>query len=196
MSLSFLIFHCRLFIASAAPAEARSCLELTLRPAARGRPLMPPAPVLVLLAASPVVVDPFVVADVLREEAVANALCGLMPLSRTLAVPLVVMGGSGRGREPPGSVWLPRFTGENSRVGMRAMGVLWPVMNSCRMASSGFIRRSGSQRRQRAMKSKKGSSSHLSTCWSVLDEGRRLLPFEDTVNRGLPMESKNSFFLV
>lgn len=76
------------------------------------------------------------------------------------------------------------------------MGTLIPVMNSCLTASSGFNRRSGSHLRHRATKSRNASSSHFNTCCKVLDDGRRLRPLEETVNRGLPMESKKSFFLV
>lgn len=73
---------------------------------------------------------------------------------------------------------------------------LAPVMKSCCSASSGFIRRSGSQRRQREIKSRNGSSSHFSACCRVLELGRRRRPFEETVRRGLPRESKKSFFRV
>ena len=51
-----------------------------------------------------------------------------------------------------------------------------PAMNSCTIASSGFSRLSGSHRRQREMKSKKASSSHLIACWRGLELGRRRLP--------------------
>lgn len=102
--------------------------------------------------------------------------------------------GSGRGSE----MVLLRFTGEESRIGILevAGGSLWPVMNSWRMASSGLSRLSGSHRRQRAKKSMKASSSHFNTCCRVLDDGRLRLPLDDTVRRGLPIESKKSFLLV
>ena len=63
-------------------------------------------------------------------------------------------------------------------------------------ASLGLSRRSGSQRRQREMKSMKASSSVLSACCRVLLLGRRLLPLLLTVTLGLPTESKNSFLRV
>jgi hypothetical protein len=70
---------------------------------------------------------------------------------------------------------------------------LIPVTNSCVEAWSGRIRLSGSQRRHCVRKSRKASSSHLIALWSVLELGRRRRPFEETVTRGLPIESKNSF---
>ena len=74
--------------------------------------------------------------------------------------------------------------------------VVLPVMNSCWIASSGLRRRSGSHRRQRVIKSRKASSSHLSAAWRDLLLGRRRLPFVETVSRGLPRESKKIFLRV
>jgi hypothetical protein len=57
------------------------------------------------------------------------------------------------------------------------------------MASSGFILFSGSHRKHLAIKSKKGSSSHLRMAVRVLELGRRRLPLEETIIRGFPNES-------
>jgi hypothetical protein len=70
------------------------------------------------------------------------------------------------------------------------------VMKGWFTASLGLRRRSGSQRRQREIKSMKASSSVLSACCKVLLLGRRLLPLLLTVTLGLPTESKNSFLRV
>lgn len=95
---------------------------------------------------------------------------------------------------------LPRFSGELVEliIGRRfvAVGGFTPVMNSWHNASCGFSLRVGSHLRHRVMKSRKASSSHLRTLRKSLELGRRRLPFDDTVNRGFPIESKNSFFLV
>lgn len=154
---------------------------------------MLPAPALVRLFMLAVVAA--VAPDTLREPFETGGLCGLTPVRWTADPLLPTPGGSGRGRDM--EMVLLRFTGDGSRVGARGTtGIFCPVMNSCLIASSGRSRRSGSHRKQRARKSTKASSSHLRTCCNVLDEGRRLRPLDDTVNRGLPMESKNSFFLV
>lgn len=79
-------------------------------------------------------------------------------------------------------------------VSLSRTGRLTPVTNSCNTASSGVILLSGSHLRHRATKSTNASSSHLSACASVLELGLRLRPLLLTVMRGLPMESKNSFF--
>lgn len=129
--------HGRRLMAAAAPAEARSCLALTLRPAARGRLLealagMPLVPVLVRLMVEPVAVP--LTADTLR-VAPDTGLCGLTPDdSRGLIVGPDLMplppGGSGRGRGA--DMVLCRFTGEASRAGIRGTGIVafLPVMNS------------------------------------------------------------------
>lgn len=184
-------------MAADAPAAAKSCLPLAVRPAARGKLLMllidPPALVRLLILAAVAAVAP----EILR-EAPETALWGLMPVRTALLLALfgAAVGGSGSGRGAENR--FTRFDGDESladNLGM-ATGAFWPVMNSWRTASSGRRRLSGSQRRQRLIKSRKPSSSHFNTCCSVLDEGRRLRPLEDTVNLGLPMESKKSFFLV
>ena len=82
--------HCRRAIAPEAPTEAESCLELTLRPDARGRLLVPmvtlPAPVLVRLGGMPIAGP--LVPDAFR-VAVETGLYGLTPLfSRGRPVPL------------------------------------------------------------------------------------------------------------
>ena len=194
--------HYFLAIATVAPAEAKSCFALTFL-VTRGRPLLPgtrTAPVLVRLLPAATVAPPFTV-DCLRGGA---ALLGLeLDASRGLiAMPFLklVAGGSGSGRLLMEGVVivLCRLIGDSFRAIIRAAGtvVFWPVMNSCRTASSGFMRLSGSHLRQRAKKSRNGSSSHLMTCVSVLDDGRRLRPLDETVRRGLPIESKKSFLRV
>lgn len=189
-------------MAAVAPAAAKSCLLLTVLAEARGRPLRPaprdPAPVLVRLLMLAAVAA---VAPEILLAAAESCLCGLPPPVRVAFVPTVlppVPGGSGSGLGV--DVVCCRLTGDESPTAIRATDedadVFCPVTNSCRIASSGFIRRSGSQRRHRERKLIKASSSHLSTCCSVFDDGRRLRPLDETVNLGLPSESKNSFFLV
>lgn len=196
--------HTRRFIAAEAPADAISCcLALTLL-VTRGRPLFPgarTAPVLVrLLPAMPAVEAKPFTADCLLEAA-GIGLLGLVPeASRCLtAVPFlkVVAGGSGSGRPLVVGVAIVfiRLMGDSFLADKRPVGIetFCPVMNSCRTASSGFKRLSGSHRRQRVKKSRNGSSSHLRTCCKVLEDGRRLFPFDETVRRGFPSESKKSF---
>lgn len=201
-------------MAAVAPAAARSCLALALRPATLGRllvptrtPFVPELVRLVVAAAAEEAVMPEALLEA-KVEPAATDLIGLLPITPVASrgrrlvptfTPADVAGGSGSGRGV--EMVLYRLIGDCSRllaarVFATGTEVFWPVMNSWRMASSGFIRRSGSHLRQRERKSRKGSSSHFSTCCKVLDEGRRLLPFDDTVNRGLPNESKKSFFLV
>lgn len=121
------------------------------------------------------------------------------------AVPFLrlVTGGSGSGRTRACGVCagVGRFTGDEKLelplvCGRGRDDFLTPVTNSWSIASSGFIRRSGSHRRHRLMKSKKASSSHLRACWSVFELGRRRRPLVETVTLGFPTESKNNFFLL
>jgi len=131
------------------------------------------------------------------------ALFGEAPRASSLVTVLtfrLVAGGCGKGLAPPGVVTeFIRLIGELIALVRRVRVVtgatsLTPVMNSCLFASCGFIRRAGSQRRHRAMKSRKASSSHFKTWRSSFELGLLRLPLEDTVNRGLPIESKNNFF--
>lgn len=197
--------HAFLAMAIDADADARSCCRaLTLLVVTLGKLLFPAriGPVLMRLFAC---VDggPPLIFEVLRDP-INGALVGLVSRALLTAVPFLklVAGGSGRGRLLPEGVAivLVRLIGESAVLGfieaMRIMVCFVPVRNSCLIASSGFIRLSGSHRRQRVRKSKKGSSSHLRTCWRVFDDGRRRRPFEDTVSRGLPSESKKSFLRV
>jgi len=160
--------HTRLFIAAEAPAVASSGR-------ARGRLLLPGAntgPLTRLLA--PWALIPLLISDCLREAAFveAAALAGLAPVAfcALTDVPFLklVAGGSGSGLLLPEGIAKVgfRLIGESFRADMRAVGMedFCPVRNSCLTASSGFIRLSGSQRRQRAKKSRKGSSSVLRTC--------------------------------
>jgi len=112
----------------------------------------------------------------------------------------LVAGGSGRGLVEDGVVTLvKRFAGELAMTVTcdldRKLGFI-PVTNSWFSASLGFNRRAGSQRRQRAMKSRKGSSSHFKVCLRSFELGLRRRPLEDTVNLGFPKESKKSFLRV
>ena len=132
-----------------------------------------------------------------------GALTGDVPDTSRLRtnVPFLrlVEGGSGSGRPDDAlEKRFPRLAGEFvPTVYVRGRGgSLTPVINSWRSASWGVIRRAGSQRRQRAMKSRKASSSHFKDCLSSLELGRRRRPFDETVSLGLPRESKNSFLRV
>ena len=101
-----------------------------------------------------------------------TALLGLivaLPRAAMVEFFIAVSGGSGRGLMPADGVEtvLFRLMGDSLKVfdlTVDPMEDFWPVTNSCLMASSGFIRRSGSQRKQRVRKSRKASSSHLRTC--------------------------------
>lgn len=133
----------------------------------------------------------------------AIGLTGELPetsrLRRKVPCLRLVPGGSGRGRPDDGvDRVFPRLAGEFKLVVyvLDREGILSPVRNSCLRASCGLRRRDGSQRRQREMKSRKASSSHFRTCLSSFELGRRRRPFEETVNLGLPKESKKSFFRV
>lgn len=79
---------------------------------------------------------------------------------------------------------------------MERGGALIPVMNSCCIASRGVILRAGSHLKQRAMKSRNAGLSHLRACRRSVELGLRRRPLDETVKRGFPEESKNSFFLV
>jgi hypothetical protein len=71
----------------------------------------------------------------------------------------LVPGGSGRGRADDVEIVCTRFTGEfvlELRQSLDRVGALMPVINSWFRASVGVSRRAGSQRRQRATKSRKG----------------------------------------
>ena len=115
------------------------------------------------------------------------------------AIPFLklVAGGWGSGLAGPLAVTeLTRLIGEcvAELVGpFRALLILTPVINSCSRASSGLRRRAGSHRRHLVIKSRNASSSHFNTCRSSFELGLRRLPFDETVNRGLPIESKKSF---
>ena len=186
-------------MAAVAPAAARSGLPLADRPATLGNPLVE------LVIAGPALVRLFKLAVVAAvatearlEEAIAKERCfwGLLPFRIEPGAFGLPPGGSGSGRGV--DIVLLRLTGEESRIGILAVagGSLWPVINSCRIASSGLSRLSGSHRRQRARNSMKASSSHFNTCCKVLEDGRLLLPLDETVKRGFPIESKKSFLLV
>lgn len=64
------------------------------------------------------------------------------------------------------------------------------------MASSGVMRFSGSQCKQRATKSRKSASLHRRACASVFEPGRRFLPRELGIMRGFPLESVQCNVLV
>lgn len=70
------------------------------------------------------------------------------------------------------------------------------VIHSCRRASCGRIRRSGSHCRHRSMKSINHASWQRSACERVLVPGYRFLPFEFAKILGLPLESNIRIFLV
>lgn len=187
----FWVHYPRRVIAAVAPAEARSCLALALLPVTLGKLLMLAAiaaPVLVRFVA--VELSPLTV-DCLRG---AGGLLGLLPDTSRLLMDAgflkLVTGGSGSGLLPVDDVAtvLCRFIGDSFRAIIRAVGTadFWPVKNSCLIASSGFMRLSGSQRRHLARKSRKASSSHFKTCCRVFEEGLRLRPLDETVSRGLP----------
>jgi hypothetical protein len=176
--------HARLSIAADAPADAKSCLALTLL-VTRGRPLFPDAragPVLTRLfmleEVAPVILDTRraeaeggpVVAPV--PDILGTILTGLDAEGVLVGILVTVEGGSGRGllliegAADGTEKVLCRLTGDSflAAILIGAMEDFWPVRNSCLTASSGFIRRSGSQRKQRARKSRKTSSSHLMAC--------------------------------
>ncbi|KAG7150201.1 hypothetical protein HYQ46_000860 [Verticillium longisporum] len=122
-------------MAAAAPAEARSCLALTLLPAALGRLLAPvdmlPVPVLVRLIAATCTAP---VAPEVRRTGPDTGLCGLTPVAsraRSVGPPLMPSpGGSGSGLGADAVLW--RLAGEASRAGIRGAGAVafLPVMNS------------------------------------------------------------------
>jgi hypothetical protein len=62
-------------------------------------------------------------------------------------------------------------------------------IQGCRIAGCGLSRLSGSHVRHLAMKSRKSSSSHLSTADRVRELGLRRLPLALTKGRGTPVES-------
>jgi len=66
------------------------------------------------------------------------------------------------------------------------------LRKACCRAPWGFIRRSGSQTKQRAMKSTKSSSWHRRTCARDLVPGLLLRPLEFTTGLGAPLLSKKS----
>jgi len=154
-------------IAAFAPADAKSCRALMLR-VTRGRlEALAAMPGPVLRRLLPVeLLNPLTV-DCRRPAAIRT---GLAPLaSRPLtAVPFLklVAGGSGSGRMLADGVVMVLFLliGDSFRGVIRTVGIddFCPVRNSCRTASSGFIRRSGSHRRHLDKKSRNGSSSHFS----------------------------------
>jgi len=197
-------------MAAVAPAEAISCLALTLLvtlgkllfPVAMAGPVavVVPAPVLMRLLLVEVCMP--LTVDCLRGAALLLGLTAVASFDLT-ANPFLklVAGGSGRGLFADGVVIvLNRLIGDSFRevVGTRAVGTadFCPVRNSCRIASSGFIRLSGSHLRQRVRKSRKASSSHFSACCKDFEDGRRRRPLEETVKRGFPSESKKSFLRV
>jgi hypothetical protein len=191
--------HTRL---AAAAADAMSGFPETLLWAARGRLLIAlrGAPLAARLTAV-ALGTPWTVEW--RRGPFTGELLGISRLV-FMAVPflMLVTGGSGRGRTRPCGVWAGanRFIGDERPVfpfiGRDLDDFLTPVTNSWSMASSGFIRRSGSHRRHRAMKSRNASSSHLSACCNVFELGRLRRPLVDTVTLGFPSESKNNFFLL
>src|SRR5438046_302774 len=145
-------------VTAAAAALARSGLPLALLVVTRGRALPIAFPVLLVrfppveLARLLTVECRLIVTGGLLGDAAVPSRC------RTDAPFLkLVTGGSGRGLPAAGVVIeLNLFTGDSLRF--RTEVFFTPVMNSCCTASSGFNRRSGSHRRQRAMKSRKASS--------------------------------------
>ena len=159
-----------------AAAEARSGLPDTLRCATRGRLLeaFNGAPLTARLTPAGPGGPPWTV-ECLR--------CGADPLTGELlldtsrlvltAAPFLklVAGGSGSGlmRDCGVCEGASRLMGDDTLElpfnGCRVRALRrTPVMNACCIASSGFIRLSGSHRRQREMKSRKASSSHLRAC--------------------------------
>lgn len=66
------------------------------------------------------------------------------------------------------------------------------LRKACCKAAWGFIRRSGSQTKQRAMKSTKSSSWHRRTCARDLVPGLLLRPLEFTTGRGAPLLSRHA----
>lgn len=118
--------YTRRLIATVAPAAARSCFPLALRPAARGRLLVPigilpgpPLPPLVRLFTLDVVAA--VAPDALL-VAPENGLCGLGPVLAEGPTLVLVAGGSGSGRGP--ETVLVRLTGDGSRTGILASGAM------------------------------------------------------------------------
>lgn len=130
--------------------------------------------------------------DILLGELAAESGClAAMPYLKLVA------GGCGRGLTPAGVlIELTRLTGELTPFAtcpFRPLLILTPVMNSCIDASWGVSLRAGSHLKHLAMKSRKASSSHFRAWRRSFELGLRRLPFDETVRRGLPMESKNSF---
>lgn len=118
-------------MAADAPAAAKSCFPLAVRPAARGKLLMllidPPALVRLLILAAVAAVAP----EVLR-EAPETGLWGLMPVRAVLlALFGATVGGSGSGRGAENR--FTRFDGDESladNLGIAIGAAFWPVMNS------------------------------------------------------------------
>lgn len=190
----------------AAAAAARSGFALVVR-AARGK-AEPAAggPLLVLLEdrfTPPAAVVELWIVDIGRLE-LALFTGELLDAVRSLdPSPLTVEdGGSGSGLTPDVALAdAKRFAAGEYVAGVKCErvlrgGALTPVINSCFNASWGLRRRLGSHLRQRAMKSRKALLSHFRACRRSLELGLRRRPFEDTVRRALPEESKNSFFRV
>lgn len=194
-----------------AAAEARSFLPEMVRGVTRGSadPIAPPVE---LLLEAKLGCDPFMV-DSRRNAAFGLAGDGFVKASRSRledTVPVLPVTNDSGSTGPGGAAMgarigvcplLVRLVGDNLPLvvaaGARARTVfLSPVIKSCANPSSGCIRRLGSHRRQRAMKSTNTSSSHFNACCSVFELGLLLLPFVDTVTLGFPTESKKSFFLV
>ena len=91
---------------------------------------------------------------------------------------------------------LPRFEEAVCSKVLAVLGVgatflrLPAVMYGCRIAACGFNRRSGSHTKHFEMKStKRSSEGFFSACARVLVPGLRLLPFEFTTGRGVPVVS-------
>jgi hypothetical protein len=76
--------------------------------------------------------------------------------------------------------------------GLVGLGRRPAVMNGCRKAACGLIRRSGSQTRHLEIKSTKSSSLQRRTWASVLVPGRLRRPLELMTARGAPFESDYS----
>ena len=154
-------------VAAAAAAEARSVRLLTPPDLDSAPPKVIPVPL--LPAAIPLVI----VAAV--EYRFAECLTGDVAVSliRPVVVELLSERGSGKGRTVEEMcIELNLLIGEVFKVALacgillivREGGILTPVMNSWCIASSGFIRLSGSHRRHLVRKSRNGSSSHFKAC--------------------------------
>jgi hypothetical protein len=108
-------------MATVAPTAARSCLALTLLPAALGRLLVPI--VVPLVPALLRLLAPWGMAAVLPDTlrgAPETGLWGLTPDRIDAVVLRLDPGGSGRGRGT--DMVLCRFIGDDSRVGIRGIG--------------------------------------------------------------------------